>query len=184
LVALKHAETLTPILAFLEDIGLACSPGDVDAGSFLPGVVIRDGALHYETDRLSSPGDLLHEAGHLAAVPACWRGQIQGDVDASLVALADIHPDAAGVIHTDLFPIAWSFAAARHIGIDPACIFDAGGYGATAGGDPAILAAQLECGLFPGIMMLAQAGLCAAPPPFGDGQDPAPYPHMKRWLAA
>ncbi len=181
---MKHADTLPPILAFLEEIGLACSPGEVAADTFLPGVVIRDGALCYDSARLSSPGDLLHEAGHLAAVPACWRGQIQGDVDASLVALADVYPDAAGIVHTDLFPIAWSFAAARHIGIDPACIFDAGGYGAQSGGDPAILASQLEAGLFPGIAMLANAGLCAAPPPFGDGLDPAPYPQMKRWLTA
>lgn len=39
-------------------------------------------------------------------------------------------------------------------------------------------------GLFPGVSMLAATGLCAAPPPFGDGSDRQPFPHMKRWLAA
>jgi hypothetical protein len=180
---MKHAETLTPILDFLDDIGLACRRGEVAAGSFLPGVAIRTGAIVYDVAGLGSPGDLLHEAGHLAAVPARWRDQIDDNVDASLATLAQAEPETAAHAHTDLFPIAWSWAAALHIGVDPACIFDAGGYGAQAGGDPAALDHQLRMGLFPGILMLARAGLCAAPPPFGDGSDPSPFPHMKRWLA-
>ena len=181
---MKHPDTLGPVLAFVDEIDLACAPGTVDETSFIPGVAIRNGGLIYDPSRLITPGDLLHEAGHLAAVPSRWRGQIHGDVDAALSQLSQAEPDAAGIAHTDLFPIAWSWAAARHIGIDPACIFDAGGYGAPAGGDPNLLDQQLASGVFPGIFMLTNAGLCAAPPPFGDGRDAAPFPHMTRWLAA
>lgn len=181
---MKHADALPAILDFLDAVGVACAPGPVAETSFLPGVAIVNGALVYDAARLSISGDLLHEAGHLAAVPARWRAHINDDVDASLARLAERRPEAGAVAHTDLFPIAWSFAAALHIGVDPACIFDAGGYGAQAGGAPAMLEQQLRLGVFPGVAMLAQAGLCAAPPPFGDGADPAPYPAMKRWLAA
>ena len=180
---MKYADALDPILAFLDEIGLPALAGAVDETSFLPGVAIKRGRLIYDVEQLIVPGDLLHEAGHLAAVPLRWRDQIGDNVDASLAALARTHPEAAAVKHTDLFPIAWSWAAALHIGVEPACIFEAGGYGAQAGGDPAILERQLRKGLFPGIPMLAAAGLCAAPPPFGDGTDPAPYPRIERWLA-
>ena len=180
---MKHADALAPILAFLDRVGLDCAPGVVAADSFLPGVAITRGRLTYDLDALTTPGDLLHEGGHLAAVPARWRARIDGDVDASLARLAENDPGAAAAAHTDLFPIAWSWAAAQAIGVPAACIFEAGGYGAQSGGDPAVLEHSLRAGLFPGITMLAGMGLCAAPPPFGDGRDPAPFPHMKRWLA-
>ena len=181
---MKYAETLTPILAFLDEIGVPCAPGAVSEASFLPGVAIVEGALVYDAGQISAPGDLLHEAGHLAAVPERWRPAMTDNVDASLAALIKAEPDAAAFTHTDLFPIAWSWAAALHIGVDPACIFEAGGYGAQGGGETAALDRQLRNGLFLGIPMLADAGLCAAPPPFGDGTDPAPFPAMKRWLRA
>lgn len=180
---MKHAESLEPVLALLSGIGISCAAGPVRADSFLPGVEIQRGRLVYDADQLLSPGDLLHEAGHLAAVPSRLRDRVTGDVDACLAQLAaDTDADEA-IDHTDLFPIAWSYAAALEAGIDPLFVFDAAGYGADKGGNPELLKTQLALGVFPGIMMLVKAGLCTAPPPFGDGRDPNPYPHMQRWLA-
>lgn len=181
---MKHAETLEPVLVFLETVGVECIAGDVSPDSFLPGIEIQQGRLIFDAEQLASPGDLLHEAGHLAALPSQWRHQVSGDVDACLARLAVEHEPDTPIEHTDLVPIAWSYTAALHAGIDPLQVFDAAGYGADAGGDIRIICQQLQMGLFPGIAMLARAGLCSAPPPFGDGGDPAPYPHMKRWLAA
>ncbi len=101
---MKHADALAPILEFLERIELICTPGEIAATSFLPGVAIRAGALVYDAAQLAAPGDLLHEAGRLAAVPIRWRLAISDDVDASLAALAQAHPEARGLAHTDLFP--------------------------------------------------------------------------------
>ncbi len=175
---MQHPETLDPVLKFLSAVGINCTAGEVPEDSFLPGVRIEAGQLIYDPDPLTSPGDLLHEAGHIAIVPARFRSQLSGNIDACLSAL-----DPAGSInHTDLVPIAWSYTAALHAGIDPRLVFDAAGYGADKGNDIALILSQLQMGLFPGISMLAQIGLCSAPPPFGDGTDPQPYPIMKRWL--
>ncbi len=181
---MKHPETLAPVLRLLSGIGIDLRRGAVSEDSFLPGVAIRRGGLVYDASRLLSPGDLLHEAGHLAVLPSNMRTQVSGDIDASLAALQADQAGAAAIDHTDLAPIAWSYAAALAINMDPVFIFDAAGYGAGEGGDVAVIASQLAMGLFPGIMMLEKAGLCAAPPPLGDGRHPAPYPHMTRWLAA
>ena len=180
---MKHPETLEPVLAFLNRARIDCQAGAVQQDGFLPGIEIRAGRLIFDADQLLSPGDLLHEAGHLAAMPPELRGRISGDVDACLARLANQTHSAPPIDHTDLFPIAWSYAAALEAGIDPLYVFDAAGYGADQGGNPEVLKTQPALGVFPGIMMLTKAGLCSAPPPFGDGRDPNPYPHMQRWLA-
>ena len=177
---MKHPEALEPVLTFLATVGIDCQAGKVAGDSFLPGVRIESGCLVYDPDQIISPGDLLHEAGHIAIVPSRLRGQLSGNIDACLEAL---DPDRA-INHTDLMPIAWSYSAALHAGIDPRHVFDAAGYGADKGNDIALILNQLQMGLFPGISMLATLGLCSMPPPFGDGSDPHPYPNMKRWLAA
>jgi hypothetical protein len=184
MTSMKHAETLEPVLTFLETIGVDCRAGDVHPDSFLPGIEIQQGRLIFDADKLASPGDLLHEAGHIAAVPSKFRTRLSGDIDACLARLTAEDAAAEAIIHTDLAPIAWSYAAALEAGINPLHVFDAAGYGADKGGDIQIICQQLQMGLFPGIAMLARLGLCAAPPPFGDSGDHAPYPHMKRWLAA
>jgi len=181
---MKHPDTLEPVLAFLEKAGVHCVAGEVRQDSFLPGIEIQQGRLIFDAEQLASPGDLLHEAGHLAALPSRLRDRVTGDIDACLAQLATEADTAEPIDHTDLFPIAWSFAAALEAGIDPLFVFDAAGYGAEAGGDVLAICQQLQIGVFPGIAMLERLGLCSAPPPFGDGSDPKPYPHMKRWLAA
>ncbi|SMF33675.1 hypothetical protein SAMN06265365_111143 [Tistlia consotensis] len=181
---------LGPICRFLEDLGLDCGPGAVPPDSFLPGVAIAEGRLLYDSERLGSPGDLLHEAGHIALVPARFRGQLDDDVDAVIAGLlageGEAPPDAAereALAHTEVMAIAWSYAAARRIGVPATCLFWPGTYRMPPGQTPDQLAGQLEQGLFIGIQWLARFGFCAAPPPFGDPAAPDPFPAMRRWLA-
>jgi len=54
------------ICTFLVSIGLPVRTGAVPGPSFLPGIAIEHGVLVFDEDRLLYPGDLLHEAGHLA----------------------------------------------------------------------------------------------------------------------
>ena len=150
------------ILSFLRDIGLPVREGGVTEGSFLPGVRIEDGGLVVDRDRLAWPGDLLHEAGHLAVTPAARRPLLAVNVESE-----------GGEVEAT----AWAYAASRHLGLSASVLFHEGGYQ----GKSASLIFTYESGVYPGAHGLAQAGMTAV----GPGVDPvAAYPHMTRWLRA
>ena len=68
------ADPLTARIAeFLDGIGIAVDAAELPGDSFLPGIALESGGLLVDGTRLDYPGDLLHEAGHLAAAPA-WAG--------------------------------------------------------------------------------------------------------------
>src|ERR1700722_5021946 len=95
--------------------GFVCSIGiDVRATTlpdkpFLPGLDIRDGAIVIDEARLTYPGDILHEAGHLAVTDPAERNA----------------PTLSPSPGDELTAIAWSYAALRHLEIDPAVVFHA-----------------------------------------------------------
>ena len=185
-----HAEALAPIETFLNRIGLPVTRSALSEDSFLPGVVIKKGALVVDPERLGSPGDILHEAGHLAVAPGRLRNHLDGNIDACAAALITdpklgvTDAEAAQIARTEPQAIAWSYAAALAAGVSPACVFWEQGYGGQHGGAPQLVMMQVAQGFFPGVQGLVRAELCSAPPPFGDPADPGPFPQMKRWLAA
>ena len=157
-------DPLTVVIAdFLREIGLEVRAGVVEGETALPGIDIDSGALVVDDDKLLYPGDVLHEAGHLAVVPAERR--------------CAFHHDVGNDPAEEMMAIAWSYAAALHLGIDPALVFHAGGY---RGGSAAILQSLR---MVPGIgtPMLDYVGLTH------EGRRPIPpgakpYPAMIRWL--
>lgn len=187
---MQYPETLAPIERFLTHIGVSVHKGRLAPDSFLPGVAVRAGGLVVDPDLLGSPGDILHEAGHVAVTPSRLRPHLNGDIDACAAALIEdpdmgVSEDEAKIIrHTETAAIAWSYAAALASGIAPESVFWGEGYGGKQGGAPQAVMFQVAQGFFPGIQALSHEGFCTAPPPFGDMSDPTPFPHMKRWLAA
>jgi len=151
------------ILTFLREIGIAVRLEEITEATFLPGIFIDSGALKVDLARLKYPGDLLHEAGHLALLDSAARAATTGDVG-----------DNAGY---EMGAIAWSYAAALHLGIDPQVVFHADGY---RGGAQAILEALTSGGSI-GTPMLHWLGL-ALDERNAREQDLKPYPHMLRWL--
>ena len=146
------------IVAFLREIGLDAEPGDVGDDAFLPGIAVERGGLLYDAERLTWPGDLLHEAAHIAIAPPEARPQMTGGVDVPGLDLATIEKAA----------VPWSYAAALHIGIDPALVFHAGGYRGKSEG----LLRTFGFGVYPGLPLLVESGLTT----------PAGYPRMLRWV--
>ncbi|HEY0150317.1 MAG TPA: hypothetical protein VGB70_15115, partial [Allosphingosinicella sp.] len=61
------------ILAFLARIGIAAETAAIAGGTFLPGIAVRRGTLAVDPERLVWPGDLLHEAGHIAVTDPARR---------------------------------------------------------------------------------------------------------------
>jgi hypothetical protein len=100
------------ISGFLQGIGLDVIAADVGDDTFLPGIATRDGRLVVDVDRLTYPGDPLHEAGHLAVLDPAARAVRQRGRDAGL-----------DMQRVELRAIARSYAAAVHLGLDPGLVF-------------------------------------------------------------
>jgi hypothetical protein len=145
--------TANRIADFLTGIGLEIRAGDISGPVILPGIQIQRGVLVVDEARLSYPGDLLHEAAHLAVVPAQRRNLLDADTG-----------DDGG---EELGAIAWSYAAALHLRLDPAVVFHTHGY---RGGSDSILENFRE-GRYIGVPFLQWIGLADVS-----------YPRMTHWL--
>jgi hypothetical protein len=160
-------DPLATVAGFLRGIGIPVAAGPVDDGAFLPGIHVVDGGLRVDEARLSWPGDLLHEAGHLAVAPPEARLAMSGDVAAAGLDTAQL----------EIAVVPWSYAAALACGIDPALVFHAGGYRGKGEG----LLRTFAAGVFPGVHLLEAAGMTATGPRAA-ALGVAPYPHMRCWL--
>jgi hypothetical protein len=66
-------EIVERITGFLEKAGLPVRCEEIAEPTFLPGIEVRHGVLTFDPQRLLYPGDLFHEAGHLAVLSASER---------------------------------------------------------------------------------------------------------------
>lgn len=142
------------IAAFLADVGIPVRAGSSGAGWLLPGLTIDRDGIAVDESALKYPGDLLHEAGHWAVHDPDQR------------ATADVN--AFGDAAEEMAAIAWSYAAALHIGIDLAIVFHPDGY---RGGSAAILE-NFAVRRYFGVPLLQYYGLTTM----------AEYPAMARWM--
>ncbi|MES2945761.1 MAG: hypothetical protein V4772_23075 [Pseudomonadota bacterium] len=160
-------DSLSKIIDFLTAIGLAPVATAMDGSSLLPGVDIADGQLIYDPARLLWPGDLLHEAGHIAVMPPALRPTLGGTL-----------PDEAMAPHAgEVEATAWAYAAALAAGIAPEVLFHSGGYK----GQSESLVLTYSLGVYPGVAGLIAAGLAASPVD-AKTLGLAAYPVMLRWL--
>lgn len=144
-------------------IGIQAILAEVSTTTFLPGIDIRDGVLIVDEVKLKYPGDLLHEAGHLAMLTPAQRVLVHSDAG-----------DSGGM---EMAAIAWSYAAALHLGIPPEVVFHKDGY---RGGAGAILE-NFAAGRFIGVPLLEWAGLTATGKR-AQALGVEPYPAMLQWL--
>lgn len=155
------------ILDFLGEIGIPVIFSALGKECFLPGLSIESGAIIVDQEKLEYPGDMLHEAGHLAVVPAADRSQLSGPTIGQ-------RTDHAA---EEMMAIAWSYAACVHLGISPYFVFHEGGY---HGGGKEIADNFIE-GRYFGTPMLQWVGLTAEASKATElGINP--YPFMIRWL--
>lgn len=153
---------LDKVLAFFNDISITCQIQPLTKPCFLPGVMIKHGGLCIDPEQLSQPGDLLHEAGHIAVMPAAQRHLLNDNVKES----ANQGPAE------EMAAIAWSWAALMHLNLPPEFLFHSQGY---KGGSEAYIKAFSSGGGF-GFPLLSWYGMCG-PAGTADG-----YPKMQLWL--
>lgn len=152
---------------FLTEIGLKITPRALADDTFLHGILIENGAIFVDEARLEYPGDILHEAGHLATAPAALRPFLS-----DTVALPDFNMNSL-----ENAAMLWSYAAAVYLQIDPRIVFHAGGY---KGKSEAILF-NYSLGVFMGINVLEEAEM-AFTPQTAASRSVNPFPAMHKWL--
>lgn len=161
------SDTTQSIIAFVESIGIPVRLGKVPIEKqFVPGICIDKGGLLIELESLKYPGDILHEAGHLAVASPEKRALMDG------VLLKDDQSDGE-----EMMAQTWSYAAATFIGIDPHIVFHEAGY---RGGGANIVNNFLQ-GRFFAVCTLQWIGLTYEPKQ-AEVYGIEPYPHMIKWL--
>jgi hypothetical protein len=150
------------IVGFLREIGLLVRLAPLEEETFLPGVTLEPGGLVVDPEKLRYPGDLLHEAGHLATMLPQDRDTATGNAG------ADQGQEIAAQC--------WSYAAAVHLGLPPEVVFHPDGYKGAAQS----LIEQYSNGQV-GVPLLQWMGLTLDAANAG-ARAVAPYPAMVKWL--
>lgn len=164
---MSDQQLIDKIVAFIRSIGLEANFESVPDDTFLPGILIRDGNIIIDRKRLKYPGDLLHEAGHLAVVPKSRRGKIG--------AYVGVNPGE------EMAAIAWSWAALKHLDLPPEVVFHPDGYK----GSSENIVENFSQQRYFGTPILQWLGMCKDPFKYYDGDDKKPmvFPQMMKWLA-
>ena len=162
-----HDQHFEKCVSFLNDVGIKIRFAKIEGDGFLPGLSIENGCIIIDRESLKYPGDILHEAGHIAVVPAAERADLHA---ASIEKRQNRESE-------EMMAIAWSYAACIHLNLDPYFVFHDHGY--KGGGSN--IADNFRDKRYFGLPMLQWIGLTA------DEKNAvnlkvAPYPHMLKWL--
>lgn len=159
-------DCLDTILDFLTLIGLPVTRKPISGPTFLPGLKMENGGLVVDVEQLLYPGDLLHEAGHLATMAPDVRSEMN-----DVLPKNDLHQGG------EIMAQAWSYAACLYLKIAPEIVFHPNGY--NGGGDHII--ENFAKGYEVGVPLLQYAGMAYEKKNAGALNKPA-FPHMVNWL--
>lgn len=154
---------------FLDEIGIKTEAASIEQECFLPGIYINRGRLLVDEEKLLYPGDILHEAGHIAVMPAERRKESLGNVGGQ-----DDNTKAS----EEMMAIAWSYAAAKYLDLPVSTVFHPDGYKGEADHLADTFDVQKQ---YIGLPMLQWIGLCHDEKLAASSGTKA-YPHMLRWL--
>lgn len=157
---------LTTCVHFLHEIGIVVEFRKLSADSFLPGLFIENGKIIVDRDALKYPGDILHEAGHIAVTTPDQRPVMSNQTIL----------DSKTRESDEMMAIAWSYAATVHLNLDPYIVFHDEGY---KGGGSSIVE-NFQAGHFFGTPMLQWCGMTVEPR-HARSNDHV-YPKMKSWI--
>lgn len=163
----EDEQALEKCIAFLHSLGIHISYQPLPDGTFLPGISIEAGQIIIDKSKFLYPGDILHEAAHIAVVPSAERGTL----DAASIAKRP-HNEAE-----EMMAIAWSYAACVHLGMDPYFVFHDKGYK----GGGSYIADNFKEKRYFGLPMLQWKGMALDEINAAQQNLPA-YPVMLKWM--
>ncbi|WP_430404083.1 hypothetical protein [Fluviicola sp.] len=152
------------IIHFLQEIGIQVVETELPDDCFLPGLSIEKNAILMDSKRMKFPGDLLHEAGHLAVTEEKFR---------HLIGTEEMDPNWPSD-GDELAAILWSYAALTHLELKPEVVFHPAGYK----NESEWLIRQFENGNYIALPLLEWMGFCSA----SEKEGVLPFPNMIKWL--
>ncbi len=153
------------IIAFIQAIGIEVKMCALPQDTFVPGIQIQHGTICIDRSKLLYPGDLLHEAGHLAVKKSTERHLL--------------HIDSGPDMGDEIAAICWSFAAAKHLAISIDHVFHPAGYK----GASSMFIENFNAGTYIGLPLLEWMELTYSPKKAQELHATA-FPAMQRWLRA
>jgi hypothetical protein len=142
---MKREEVIARCFDFIRQIGLEIEERAISETTFVPGITISDGRLIVDQQRMLYPGDLLHEAGHIALIESQYRSRLQANVATS----------EGGSEGYEIGVLLWSYFAGLKAGIPLTEIFHPQGYK----GDSQWLIDQFTDGRYIGLPLLEWMGI-------------------------
>jgi hypothetical protein len=157
---------ISTIVDFLLSVGIPITWRPINDTTFVPGIYLENGGLIVDEEKLLYPGDLLHEAGHIATMHPHERKTLN-----------DISSNACLDAGSEIMAIGWSCAACVFLNLDIRIVFHADGYK----GQSDYLVEDFRSARYIGINLLQWAGMTYDYKNAAVFNSP-PYPHMIRWL--
>jgi len=114
----KHGTELEKVLSFLNEIGIDVIEKQLDETTFLPGLSLGSNCIYVDFEKLLYPGDILHEAGHLAVTTTPERKLVGTE------AMSCEWPTQG----EEIGAILWSYAALNHLELPLEFVFHPHGY--------------------------------------------------------
>lgn len=153
--------TIVTLTDFVRGAGIPVLPASAIGPTQFPGLAIQNGCVLVDETGVLFPGDILHEAGHIAVTEPSLRNA----------------PSVSPSGGLELSALAWSYAATVHLELDPALVFYPGSFQNMAES----LIENFAEGRYIGLPLLRLYGMTVEPRNAAARQV-APFPHMLRWL--
>lgn len=163
---MKESLEIQKVLSFLNEIGIAVIEKELEE-TFLPGLSLGPNCIYIDFDKLLYPGDILHEAGHLAVTTAVQR---------KVVGTKEMSPDWPTQAE-EIGTILWSFAALNHLQLPLEFVFHPNGYKNASDWFISNFSTQSYIGL----PFLEWVGLCLSEDRAIKEGKPA-FPAMLKWM--
>jgi hypothetical protein len=149
------------LVDFVRSVSIEVRACTVDWKTQFPGLEIRAGAVLVDESRLLHPGNILHEAAHIAIHDPASRYNEK------------FSPRKG----EELSALAWSYAGVVHLCLSSDLVFYPGSF---HGWDKALIENFSE-GRYAGVPLLQCNGM-AVEPRLAAERGIEPYPHMLRWV--
>ncbi len=164
---LKETPEVIKILNFLSEIKINVVERELPPTTFLPGLALGPNSIEIDFEKLLYPGDILHEAGHIAVTIAAERALIGTEN------MPKEWPTAGDEIVTML----WSYSACCHLELPIEYVFHPNGYK----NESEWLIENYTSGSYIGLPLLEWMGLTLSPKK-ATKQNKEPFPAMVQWL--
>lgn len=115
---MNREEIIERCYSFIRSIGIEIEERALNEKTFVPGITIAEGRLIVDPEKMKYPGDLLHEAGHIALLQPADRLVLDGD---ATIGKKENEGAEIGVL-------VWSYFAAKKAGVPLQAVFHPDGY--------------------------------------------------------